>query len=136
MPSDTVRAAGLLLRSTEDPPRWLLLCHRKRGEWGFPKGHAEPGEDDLAAALRECAEETGIGALAIAGPPLAIAYRLPDGRHKRVVYFPARTAQRRVRLSAEHRASAWCRSAEVAARLPHANLRELFAHHLAALARA
>jgi 8-oxo-dGTP pyrophosphatase MutT (NUDIX family) len=28
--------------------------------WGFPKGHIDPGEDLLAAAKREIAEETGL----------------------------------------------------------------------------
>jgi 8-oxo-dGTP pyrophosphatase MutT (NUDIX family) len=28
--------------------------------WGFPKGHIDPGEDALAAAKREIAEETGL----------------------------------------------------------------------------
>jgi bis(5'-nucleosidyl)-tetraphosphatase len=28
--------------------------------WGFPKGHAEVGEDGFSAALREVKEETGI----------------------------------------------------------------------------
>jgi bis(5'-nucleosidyl)-tetraphosphatase len=33
----------------------VKACH-----WGFPKGHAESGEDGLATALREVKEETGI----------------------------------------------------------------------------
>jgi len=39
----------------------LLLLKSKDGNaWGFPKGHPDPGEDDLAAANREFREETGI----------------------------------------------------------------------------
>ena len=34
----------------------------KTDHFGFPKGHAEPGEDGLMAALREVKEETGIDA--------------------------------------------------------------------------
>ncbi len=30
-----------------------------RGLWNFPSGHVEPGEEILAAARRECREETG-----------------------------------------------------------------------------
>jgi len=32
----------------------------KTSHWGFPKGHAEAGEDGITAAIREVKEETGI----------------------------------------------------------------------------
>ena len=42
----------------------VLLIHQRshRGDtfWTFPKGHAEAGESNEVAALRELAEETGI----------------------------------------------------------------------------
>jgi 8-oxo-dGTP pyrophosphatase MutT (NUDIX family) len=41
----------------------LLLVHDARsGKWGFPKGHreAEDASSDLATAIRECREETGL----------------------------------------------------------------------------
>ena len=34
--------------------------HKDAGAWTVPKGIAEAGEDLLAAASRECAEETGL----------------------------------------------------------------------------
>lgn len=60
-------SAGLLLfrRSAQGPevllahpggPYWR---HKDAGAWGIPKGEPEPGEDLLAAARREFAEETG-----------------------------------------------------------------------------
>lgn len=42
---------------------------RDAGAWTIPKGLAEPGEDLLAAALREFTEETGISP---AGPFMAL----------------------------------------------------------------
>src|SRR5687768_11841880 len=39
-------------------PEYLVLNYGRH--WDFPKGHVDPGEDDLAAALRELWEETGI----------------------------------------------------------------------------
>ena len=37
----------------------LLLGHRN-GTWVFPKGHLDPGETELEAALREVEEEAGV----------------------------------------------------------------------------
>ena len=56
-PADSVvRAAGAVL---VDGDR-VALVHRPRyDDWTLPKGKHEPGEDDIAAALREVREETG-----------------------------------------------------------------------------
>ncbi len=49
-----------------DPRGWVLLQERDEHpaidpeKWGFVGGHVDPGEDYLAAAYRELAEETGI----------------------------------------------------------------------------
>ena len=40
----------------------VLLIRQRSGEWVFPKGHLDPGEDHVAAALREVEEETGVHA--------------------------------------------------------------------------
>ncbi len=40
----------------------MLRAYRN---WDFPKGLVEPGEEPLAAALREVAEETGLTGLAL-----------------------------------------------------------------------
>lgn len=128
---DPVRAAGLLLRrESGGRRRWLMLRNRKRGEWGFPKGHAEAGEDDLATALRETAEEAGIAALAVEVPRRELIYRLGDGRLKRVTYIPARTSAMRIRLSPEHDRAGWFDARGVLDRLDHDSLRALFRAHL------
>ena len=56
-PADNlVRAAGAVL---VDGDR-VALVHRPRyDDWTLPKGKHQPGEDDIAAALREVLEETG-----------------------------------------------------------------------------
>ncbi len=129
--STDLTASGLILRRVGGKgDRWLLLKARKHREWGFPKGHQEHGETMLATALRECAEETGIALLAIDGAPLELHYRLPSGRSKRVVYFPAVTATREVALSHEHVAAEWFDAEEVRERLAHPNLRSLFNAYL------
>lgn len=38
----------------------VLLVNHKKGFWGFPKGHKNPGETDFQAAERELFEETGL----------------------------------------------------------------------------
>jgi len=47
-------------------PLFLLIRDSYRN-WGFPKGHLETGERPEDAALREVAEETGLGDLAVRG---------------------------------------------------------------------
>lgn len=42
---------------------WLFLLLRAYGYWDFPKGIVEPGEEPLAAAIRETREETTISDL-------------------------------------------------------------------------
>lgn len=39
----------------------LFLVHHKNGNfWGFPKGHADPGESPIQSATRELKEETAL----------------------------------------------------------------------------
>ncbi len=123
-PTDLV-ASGLFLRRA-DAPQWLLLRATKHGEWGFPKGHVDPGEDLVQTALRECAEECGIALLEIVGPAVWDSYRVPSGRSKATVYFPAITACASVVLSHEHDRFRWCDEREVAELLSHPTLLALF----------
>lgn len=55
------RASGMILfREGTRGREYLLIKNRSGGHWGFPKGRLERGEDELAAARREVAEEVGI----------------------------------------------------------------------------
>lgn len=38
----------------------IAMVSRRSGQWLFPKGHIDEGEDDETAARREIAEETGL----------------------------------------------------------------------------
>jgi 8-oxo-dGTP pyrophosphatase MutT (NUDIX family) len=132
-PSDLIAAGLIVRREFARGSRWLLLKAAKHHEWGFPKGHQELGETLLQTAQRECAEECGIGLLAIEGPPLELHYSLPSGRSKRAVYFPALTACRDIILSPEHSAGFWYGESSVIDLLAHANIRALFQAYLRGL---
>lgn len=64
--------------------RVLLLRHRK-GEWVFPKGHIDPGESALEAALREVEEEAGVRAYPLAPDVIATTRYRNDRRELRQI---------------------------------------------------
>jgi deoxyribonuclease V len=87
------RSAGFILFRPGPRGRgreYLVVRDRKHGNWGFPKGHLEAGEDDLAAARREVREEAGLEGLApVGGFRAELRYRLCSGKMKTVVFFLA-----------------------------------------------
>ena len=69
-----VRAAGGVVTNSEGD----LLMIRLRNRWDLPKGHIEPGEKSLTAALREVEEETGIKAEILDNAPLYTTWHAYD----------------------------------------------------------
>lgn len=69
----------------------VLLIQHHHGHWGFPKGHAEVGEEPLEAATRELKEESGLSMLKLlAETPLLEKYQfMQQGKlvNKTVYYF-------------------------------------------------
>ena len=71
-------SAGLLMYRLAGEDVQVLLVHpggpffrnKDEGAWSIPKGEVEPGEDPLAAALREFREEIGVTPT---GPFLALS---------------------------------------------------------------
>lgn len=62
-------AGGVVVRlagQAEEP--FVLLIRDSYDNWGFPKGHVEPGEPTPDAAVREVQEETGLAGLEMRGP--------------------------------------------------------------------
>ena len=63
---DEKSAGGVVYRLDGGHALYLLIRDSYQN-WGFPKGHIEPGEQAAAAALREVAEETGLAELVVRG---------------------------------------------------------------------
>jgi diadenosine hexaphosphate hydrolase (ATP-forming) len=68
----------------------LIKYPGKRGAWDFPKGHIDPGESILEAALREVLEEGGVKAEALRELE-PTEYTNPRGQARKVFWFVMRT---------------------------------------------
>jgi len=55
----TVTAGGVVINRQGR----VLIVNQRGNSWSLPKGHVDPGEEPLAAAIREIAEESGISSL-------------------------------------------------------------------------
>lgn len=55
--ADVTEGAGGVVVNDEGK---VLLIRHYNGTWVFPKGHVDPGETPLEAALREVVEEAGV----------------------------------------------------------------------------
>lgn len=86
-----VKAAGcVVFRRTPRGPRYLVL--RAFKNWDFPKGLVDTGEDQLACAKRETAEETGLTSFEF---PFGDEFRetLPYAANKVARYYLAETEE-------------------------------------------
>jgi 8-oxo-dGTP pyrophosphatase MutT (NUDIX family)/phosphohistidine phosphatase SixA len=77
-----------MIRHDTTGPRVLLVHRPRQRDWSLPKGKLDPGEHVVAAAVRECDEETGIAP--ILGLPLPQQAYQVLGRPKTVDYWVAR----------------------------------------------
>ena len=70
----------------------VLLLKHKSGSWVFPKGHIDPGETALQAALREVEEEAGVVAVCPdESKTLRTRYHNDKGELREITYFALRT---------------------------------------------
>ena len=108
-------------------PHFLLLDYGRY--WDYAKGHVEKGEDDLAAARRELAEESGIDQVEIHdGFRFEMKYFF---RHKSrglirktVVYFLGRTEASGIKVSHEHVGGAFLPYAQALERVTYENAKK------------
>jgi len=92
----TVTAGGVVINRQGS----VLLVNQRGTTWSLPKGHVSPGEEPLAAAIREIGEETGITALEFQGSLGAygrykIGLDIKDDKSewKVILFFLFKTAQ-------------------------------------------
>ncbi|KAL7854066.1 hypothetical protein AOLI_G00209100 [Acnodon oligacanthus] len=118
-----LRACGFIIfrRLAQCPPPdsiEYLLLQTSYGEhhWTPPKGHVDPGEDDLTTAWRETQEEAGLGKehLRIVDGFLQRLHYEVRGREKEVLYWLAelRDPSMNVTLSDEHQDYCWAKLEE------------------------
>jgi len=83
----------------------FLLIQHNAGHWGFPKGHADPGETAVEAAHREFREETGISTYRLLEDVSFSENYLYTRRGQRfektVIYFPAFVESKQVIFQTE-----------------------------------
>ncbi len=107
-----MRAAGGVVWRRGPAGMEVVVVHRPRyDDWSLPKGKLEEGEDDVACALREVEEETGL--VCELGPELASArYRDSAGRPKVARYWAMRAVRGELQPSNEVDDARWLPIAE------------------------
>ncbi|XP_015683820.1 bis(5'-nucleosyl)-tetraphosphatase [asymmetrical] [Protobothrops mucrosquamatus] len=118
----SLRACGLIIfrrmpkacatAATDSHVEYLLLqTSYGTHHWTPPKGHVDPGEDDLRTALRETQEEAGLASTQFSileGFKKELNY-VVRGKPKTVVYWLAELKDRdtEIKLSSEHQGFRW-----------------------------
>ena len=131
-PRDEISAGGIVFRNEGAAPLYLLI-RDSYGNWGFPKGHLEQGEQPDAAAMREVSEETGLTRLELRAPVETIDWHFRfRGRliHKVCHFYLMESADARTKPQRAEGITAcrWARYDDAARMLSYANAREVLAH--------
>ena len=105
------KSAGIVLFRSDSNKNEFLLLNYPQGHWDFIKGKVEPGETPYETASRETKEETGISDIEfIDGFEESVEYNFRfknEDIHKTVVFFLAKTNEKKITLSHEHNDFVW-----------------------------
>jgi 8-oxo-dGTP pyrophosphatase MutT (NUDIX family) len=105
------KSAGIVLFRSDSNKNEFLLLNYPQGHWDFIKGKVEPGETPYETASRETKEETGISDIEfIDGFEESVEYDFRfknEDIHKTVVFFLAKTNEKKITLSHEHSDFVW-----------------------------
>ncbi len=115
----------------------FLIQHARGSYWGFPKGHAEPGETSQEAAFRELKEETNLDCLqCLQDSPLKESYQfIARGERvsKNVWYFVAEVSGDILLQSKEIQDGAWFTFSDAKDRLTHMEGKSILSQVIALL---
>ena len=105
------KSAGIVLFRNDSGKNEFLLLNYPQGHWDFIKGKVEQGETPHETALRETKEETGISDIEfIDGFEESVEYDFRfknEDIHKKVIFFLAKTNEKKISLSHEHDDFVW-----------------------------
>ena len=105
------KSAGIVLFRNASNKNEFLLLNYPQGHWDFIKGKVELGETPYETASRETKEETGISDIEFMdGFEESVEYNFKfknEDIHKTVVFFLAKTNEKKITLSHEHNDFVW-----------------------------
>ena len=73
-----VTSCGAVVFTVSDSIPHYVIIRSTGGEYGFPKGHMEPGESEQQTALREIGEEVGLRPRILDGFRQEVRYPFPN----------------------------------------------------------
>ena len=107
----TEKSAGIVLLRNDSGKNEFLLLKYPQGHWDFVKGKVELNETPHETAIRETKEETGISDIEfIDGFEQSVEYDFrfkKEDIHKKVIFFLAKTNEKKIKLSHEHNDYLW-----------------------------
>ncbi len=126
----TESAGGVVV----NPKRDVLIVNQNGDSWSLPKGHIDPGETPLQAAMREIHEESGVSRLTLVKPlgfyeryKIALGGGEDKSELKRIHMFLFSTMTRVLRpIDPAHPEARWVSPDEAAALLTHPKDKKFF----------